>query len=342
MSISQPLRGIRVVEFAAIGPAPFAAMMLADLGASVLRIERPGPPPIDAGPVDILQRHRQESRVLDLKSETGREAVRAELRQADALIEGFRPGVMERLGLGPDECMRIQPRLVYGRVTGWGRDGPLAQVAGHDINYLALTGMLGAMGPGDGPPMPPLNLVADFGGGGMLLTVGIISALLRTRMGGEGCVVDAAMLDGAALLGASIFGLRAGGKWPGPRGANMLDGGAPFYRCYRCADGKHVAVGAIEAPFYAALLRGLNITDPDFDEQWDRSAWPRMAIKLAALFATADREHWCRLLEGTDACLSPVLTLDEAPNHPHNRARRVFEPQMGFDEPAAAPRFSER
>ena len=340
MSLTLPLTGIRVVEFAAIGPAPFAAMMLADLGATVLRIEKPGPRAIDGGAVDFLQRHRQAVRVLDLKTEAGRDEALAEVRAADAVVEGFRPGVMERLRLGPQACLEVQPRLVYGRVTGWGREGPLAMAAGHDINYLALSGLLGAMGPADGPPVPPLNLVADFGGGGMLLTVGIVSALLRARISGQGCVVDAAMLDGAALLGASIFGLQAGGRWPGKRGANLLDGGAPFYRCYRCADGRHVAVGAIEAPFYAELLQRLGITDPDFEDQWDRSRWPLMAGKLEALFATADRDHWCRLLEGSDACVSPVLSLDEAAQHPHNRARGVFTHGPGVNEPTPAPRFS--
>jgi len=336
-----PLHGVKVVEFAAIGPAPFAGMMLADMGATVLRIERSGPKAIDGGHVDFLARGRP-AVVLDLKSAQGRAACLTALSHADALIEGFRPGVMERLDLGPDQVLAANPRLVYGRITGWGRDGPLAHAAGHDINYIALAGALGAIGSQDGGPVPPLNLIGDFGGGGMLLAFGVVCALLEARISGRGQVVDAAMLDGAALLMASVLGLHASGLWQGERGGNLLDGGAPFYRCYRCADGLWIAIGAIETKFYAELHERLALADAELapERQWDRERWPAQTEKLRQVFASRDRAHWCRLLEGADACFAPVLGFDELADHPHNAARGTFIRRHGQIEPAPGPRYS--
>jgi alpha-methylacyl-CoA racemase len=262
------------------------------------------------------------------------------VEKADVLLEGFRPGVMERLGLGPAECQARNPRLVYGRVTGWGQDGPLAQAAGHDINYVALSGMLHAMGRADAPPAPPLNLVGDFGGGAMMLAFGVVCAVLEARGSGKGQVVDAAMTDGSALLGAMMYGLRAYGMWRGERESNLLDGGAPFYDTYRCADGKFVSVGAIEPQFYERLLALTGADDPALRDQWREADWPTLKAKFAALFATRTRDEWCMLLEGSDACFAPVLDMAEAPAHPHNRARGTFVEVDGVTQPAPAPRFS--
>ena len=342
---SGPLAGLRVVELAGIGPCPFAGMMLADMGADVIRIERrpdpaaPNPYPVLGTRFDVMARGRRVL-ALDLKTPQAVALLLDLVGKADALVEGFRPGVMERLGLGPDVCLARNPKLVYGRVTGWGQDGPLAGAAGHDLNYVALSGMLHPLGDADRPPAPPLNLVGDFGGGGMMLAFGVVCAMLEARTSGRGQVVDAAMTDGAALLGAMIYGMRAHGSWTGQRGANLLDGGAPFYATYACADGKFVAVGAIEPRFYAQLLDLAGASDPGFDAQWRQTAWPDLKDRFAALFATRTRAAWCALLEGTDACFAPVLDMDEAPSHPHNAARGTFVDVAGVTQPAPAPRFS--
>jgi alpha-methylacyl-CoA racemase len=262
------------------------------------------------------------------------------VERADILVEGYRPGVMERLGLGPDTCFERNPRLVYGRVTGWGQDGPLSQAAGHDINYIALTGMLHAMGREGQPPDPPLNLLGDFGGGGMMLAFGVVCAALEAKTSGKGQVVDAAMVDGAATLGAMVYGMCAAGEWSRQRGANMLDGGAHFYGTYACADGKYVAIGAIEPQFYAHLLKAAGIDDPAFGAQLEQSQWPALREKLAAIMRQRTRDEWCALLEGSDACFAPVLDAEEAPHHPHNEARATFVEIDGVTQPAPAPRFS--
>ncbi len=340
-----PLAGIRVVEMVGLGPCPFAAMMLADMGAEVIRIDRkvvpgaPNPFPMLGTRYDVMARGRR-SLALDLKQPAAKEVVLRLLDQADIVIEGFRPGVMERLGLGPDVCQARNAALVYGRITGWGQHGPLAQAAGHDINYVALTGMLHAMGRADAPPAPPLNLVGDFGGGAMMLAFGVVCAVLEARKSGKGQVVDAAMTDGAALLGAMMYGLRAHGGWSDQRGANMLDGGAHFYDTYACADGKFVSIGAIEPQFYALLLKLAGIDDPAFDVQMDPYLWPSLSEKIAAVFARRTRDEWCALMEGTDVCFAPVLDMAEAPQHPHNRARSTFADIGGVVQPAPAPRFS--
>jgi alpha-methylacyl-CoA racemase len=330
---------------AGIGPAPFCAMLLSDMGAEVVRVER------GRQPADVPEHRRQGSRFdvmargrrsigIDLKKPGAAEAVLQLLARADALVEGFRPGVMERLGLGPSVALERNPRLVYGRMTGWGQEGPLAQAAGHDIDYIAITGALHAIGPRGGPPVPPLNYLGDFGGGAMLLAFGVVSALLEAQRSGRGQVVDAAMTDGTALLSAMLYGLVGAGYWTGERGANLLDGGAHFYGTYECADGKWVAVGAIEAPFYAELLRRAGIEDPDFQAQMDRERWPELRERLAAIFRTRTRDAWCAALEGTDACFAPVLDWSEAPRHPHNVARGTFVTVEGVVQPAPAPRFS--
>ena len=340
-----PLHGIKIIELVGIGPCPFAAMMLADMGAEVIRIDRqpvPGaatPFPSLGTKYDVMARGRR-SLALDLKHPEAKEVVLTLVEQADILLEGFRPGVMERLGLGPDACLARNPKLVYGRITGWGQTGPLAQAAGHDLNYIALSGMLHAMGRADTPPAPPLNLVGDFGGGAMMLAFGVVCAALEARGSGKGQVVDAAMVDGSALLGAMMYGLRAHGSWSDARAANMLDGGAPFYDTYACRDGKYLSVGAIEPQFHARLLDLTGATDPDFLEQWSQKRWPELKAKFAALFATRTRDEWCTLLEGTDACVAPVLDMAEAPRHPHNRARGSFVELAGVTQPAPAPRFS--
>lgn len=340
-----PLTGIKIIEMVGIGPCPFAAMMLADMGAEVIRIDRKAKPgaanpfPSLGTRFDVMARGRR-SLALDLKQPQAREVVLRLLEQADILIEGFRPGVMERLGLGPDACLERNPKLVYGRITGWGQSGPLAQAAGHDLNYIALSGMLHAMGRADTPPAPPLNLVGDFGGGAMMLAFGVVCAALEARTSGKGQVVDAAMTDGSALLGAMLYGLRAFGSWRDEREANMLDGGAPFYDTYACLDGKYLSVGAIEPQFYAQLLELSGARDPAFARQWSEEGWPELKARFATLFATRTRDDWCVLLEGTDACVAPVLDMAEAPLHPHNRARGSFIEIDGVTQPAPAPRFS--
>lgn len=334
------LEGLRFVELAGLGPAPFAAMMLADHGAEVLRIHalrpRRGIPTVDTT-ADLLARNRS-SVAVDLKSDEGRELLLDLVAGADGLIEGFRPGVAERLGIGPDVCLARNPRLAYGRMTGWGQDGPLAPRAGHDINYIALSGVLGSIGAADAP-VPPLNLVGDFGGGGMLLAFGLLAAVLSARSTGRGQVVDTAMTEGASLLATMIHGFRAENAWGNGRASNLLDGGAYFYGTYRCADGGFVAVGAIEPQFHALLLEGLGFDPQDFN-QADEEDWPKARARLAEVFATHPRDHWAELFAGTDACVTPVLDWDEAKAHPHNRARAAFSQVDGVDQPSPAPRFS--
>jgi alpha-methylacyl-CoA racemase len=342
-ALSGPLHGVRIVELAGIGPGPFAAMLLSDLGADVLRIDRAqnvSPADPSEPSKDILNRGRR-SVGIDLKHPDGVETLLRVVESADALIEGFRPGVMERLGLGPDVCLARNPRLVYGRMTGWGQDGPYAQAAGHDINYIALAGALDAIGRTGGQPTPPLNLVGDFGGGAMFLALGVVAALLEARSSGKGQVVDAAMVDGTAMLMSMFHSFVAMGGWSWDRGTNLLDSGAHMYDTYECADGKFVAVGALEAQFYAELRRltGLD-ADPAFDAQMDRSCWPELKAKLAAVFKTKTRDEWCALMEYSDACFAPVLSMAEAPSHPHNAQRGTFTEVAGVSQAAPAPRFS--
>ncbi len=334
-----PLEGIRVVEIAGIGPGPFCAMMLSDLGAEVVRVDRPGGRGVVAGPArDLLNRGRR-SVSVDLKHADGAGVVLRLAEQADALVEGFRPGVAERLGIGPDTCLARNPRLVYGRMTGWGQEGPLAHSAGHDIDYIAVAGALHPIGPPGAPPPPPLNLIADFGGGGMLLALGIAAALVERERSGRGQVIDAAMVDGAALLTTMFHGMLATGGWTDERSANLLDGGAPFYAAYATADGGHVAVGALEPQFFAELVARTGIDYPP-EAQYDRSRWPELRTQLAAAFAGKSRDEWAEILEGTDACAAAVLPMSEAPGHPHNLARQVFVDVAGVTQPAPAPRFS--
>ena len=333
-----PLSGFTVLEMAAIGPGPFCAMMLADMGAEVIRIDRLVPGFLGGGG-SIVERGRR-SIGLDLKQPGAVEIVMRLVEKADALIEGFRPGVMEKLGMGPEACMARNPRLVYGRMTGWGQGGPLAQAAGHDLNYIAITGALHAMGSADRPPMPPLHLVGDMGGGGMMLAFGVLCGLLEASRSGKGQVVDSAISDGAALLASSYFSRMAKGEWINQRESNMLDGGAHFYGCYTCADGKYVSIGSIEPQFYRLLLELCAIDDPDFQKQWERALWPALRAKLAGIIARKTRDEWCALLEGTDVCFAPVLDFTEAPSHPHNRARGTFMESNGLVHPAPAPRFS--
>ena len=333
-----PLRGIRVIEMAGIGPVPFCAMMLSDMGAEVIRIDRLQ----DKGEghrAHVMFRGRR-SLALDLKTPQGVEAVLGLTESADALLEGFRPGVMERLGLGPAVCLERNPRLVFGRMTGWGQSGPLAASAGHDINYIALSGALGAMGYDDRPPTPPLNLVGDFGGGAMYLLAGVLAALVERQSSGRGQVIDAAMCDGAASLLGPFYGLMAMGLWQGRRFSNRLDGGAHFYGCYECRDGGYIAIGALEPKFYALLLEKCGVDEPEFAEQLDASRWPGLRRQLAEVFKTRSRDEWCGLLEGSDACFAPVLDMAEAPGHVHNRARGTFVTIDGVLQAAPAPRFS--
>lgn len=335
--MSGPLHGLRVVEIASIGPGPFAAMVLSDLGAEVTRVDRVGG---GAGVGDPLLRGRSSIVTADLKTEAGVAAVLRLVEESDVLIEGFRPGVAERLGFGPDVCAARNPRLVYGRVTGWGQTGPRAAQAGHDIDYLAVAGALHPIGEAGGGPVPPLNLVGDFGGGGMLLVVGVLAALFERDTSGSGQVVDAAMVDGASLLMAFHHGLLAGGLWSDRRGDNLLDGGAPFYRCYRTADDRYMAVGAIEPQFYAALLEGLGLTGEDLPDQYDRAGWSNLGGRFAAVFAGRTRDEWEAVFAGRDACVVPVLTPTEAPVDAHLVARKSFVEIDGVVQPAPAPRFS--
>jgi len=333
-----PLTGVRVVEFAGIGPGPHCAMLLSDLGAEVLRIER------DEGtawpPRNPLLERGRAVLTLDISTDEGRERSLAATDHADVLIEGYRPGVMERLGLGPDIVTARNPRLVYGRMTGWGQEGPLAHSAGHDINYIAITGALGAIGPAAGPPVPPLNLIGDFGGGSLFLALGIVAALLERERSGQGQVVEAAIVDGVSHMLSLCAGLAASGFLSLQRGQSLLGGAAPFYRCYTCADGRDIAIGALEPRFYKELLDRIGAPPQLHETQYDRSSWAACSQRLAAIFATRDRASWCQLLEGTDACVAPVLTLEEARLHPQMAARQTHVHRDGVPQPAPAPRFS--
>ncbi|MDA8366062.1 MAG: CaiB/BaiF CoA-transferase family protein [Actinomycetota bacterium] len=340
--MSGPLEGIRIVELAGLGPAPFAGMMLADAGADVVRIDRYDRatyPPRTEPHVDLLNRGRR-SVAVDLKNPEGAEVVLRLASGADGLMEGFRPGVAERLGLGPDVCLARNPRLVYGRMTGWGQDGPMASAAGHDIDYIALAGALEPIGRAGDRPVPPLNLVGDFGGGGMLLAFGMVAAMLSARVTGQGQVVDTAMVDGAAALMTMTYTLRAAGAWSDERGTNLLDTGAPFYEVYETSDGGFMAVGAIEPQFYAELLDRLGLADAGLPDQNDKSAWPEMKERFAEVFAGRTRAEWEEVFAGSDACVAPVLSPAEAPDHPHNRQRGTFTEVAGVLQPAPAPRFS--
>lgn len=338
-----PLKGIKILEIAGIGPGPFAGMMLSDMGADVVRVDRAdrvkgGDP--ENPPKDVLARGRR-SVAVDLKNPEGIELVLKMVEQSDVVIEGFRPGVMERLGLGPDVCLERNPRIVFGRMTGWGQEGPMAQAAGHDINYIALTGALDAIGRKGQAPVPPLNLVGDFGGGGMLLAYGIVCALVERGVSNRGQVVDAAMVDGASTLMAMMYAMKAMGVWDSERGSNMLDTGAHFYDAYETSDGKYISIGSIEPQFYALLLEKSGFGEgEELPHPMDRSQWSVLKEKMAAMFKTRTRTEWCEIMEGTDICFAPVLSMDEAPDHPHMRHRETFVEVAGVTQPAPAPRFS--
>ncbi|HVC43342.1 MAG TPA: CaiB/BaiF CoA-transferase family protein [Candidatus Binataceae bacterium] len=336
------LSGFKIVEFAGIGPAPMCAMLLADMGAEVLRLDRAEDANLGISmdsKFNLLGRGRR-SVAIDLKRPEGRATALKLVEQADALLEGFRPGVMERLGLGPDECLKRNAKLVYGRMTGWGQEGPLAHAAGHDINYIALSGVLGSIGRRGEAPMPPLNLVGDFGGGGLYLALGVVAALLETQKSGKGQVVDTAMVDGAASLLTAIYGMHASGMWTDQRGENILDTGAHFYDVYETKEGEYVAIGSIEPKFYAELLRLTGLEGQEMPRQMDRSAWPALKEKIKAIFKTKTRDEWCRIMEGSEVCFAPVLSMAEAPNHPHNQHRGTFVEVGGVKQPGPAPRFS--
>ena len=331
-----PLTGLKIVEFAGIGPGPFCGMLLSDLGADVVRIDRKGGR--GGAAFSVTERGRR-SVALDLKSPDAVEACLKLMDAADGIIEGFRPGVMERLGLGPDVALKRNPKLVYGRMTGWGQTGPLAQSAGHDMNYIAITGALHAIGTED-KPVPPLNLVGDFGGGALYLAFGLMAGIIQARESGQGQVVDCAMTDGSASLMAMFYGMKGAGIWKDERRKNMLDGGAHFYDSYQCSDGKWIAIGSIEPQFYALLLEKTGINDPDFARQQDRTIWPDLRQKLATVIAQKTQAEWTEIMGGTDVCFGPILDLDEAPKHPHNVARETFVEVAGVTQPAPAPRFS--
>jgi alpha-methylacyl-CoA racemase len=337
-----PLEGIKIVEFAGIGPGPFCCMLLADMGADVVRIDRTEAADLGT-PTEarfaLLARGRR-SIALDLKKPEDVKVAKALVAKADALVEGFRPGVMERLGLGPDEMLKLNPRLVYGRMTGWGQEGPLAQAAGHDINYISLVGALNAIGQKNGPPVPPLNLVGDFGGGALYLAFGLACGLLEAKKSGKGQVVDAAMVDGAASLITGLFGGTASGAWVNARGSNFVDGGAHFYGAYETKDEKYISIASIEVRFYEELLERLGMKDQIKTKQRDRAGWEAAKEQLAALFKTKTRDEWCKILEGTDVCFAPVLDVKEAMQHPHNKARGTFIEVDGIPQPGPAPRFS--
>ena len=332
-----PLKGIKIIELAGIGPGPFCGMMLADMGAEVIRVDRAGGS--SRRPVDVLTRGRK-SIAVDLKSDEGKEVVLKLCEGADAIFEGFRPGVTERLGLGPEDCMARNPKLVYGRMTGWGQEGPMAQAAGHDINYISLVGALHSIGAKGEKPAIPLNLVGDFGGGGMVLAFGIVCAILEAQKSGEGQVVDTAMVDGAAVLMSMFFSMKAMGAMKEERGANLLDGGAHFYDTYETSDGKYVSIGSIEPQFYALLLEKAGLDKDEFSAQMDQSRWPEYKEKVAAAFKSKTRDEWCDLMEGSDVCFAPVLSLGEVADHPHNKARGAFVELDNVLQPAPAPRFS--
>jgi len=332
-----PLSGFRIIELAGIGPGPFCGMMLSDMGAEVIRVDRAATS--NRRNIDVLNRGRK-SIAVDLKSPAGKELVLKLCESADGLFEGFRPGVTERLGLGPDECLARNEKLVYGRMTGWGQDGPMANAAGHDINYIALSGALSAIGPKDGKPVPPLNLVGDFGGGGMLLAFGMVCGMLETQKSGKGQVIDSAMVDGAATLMSMFFTMRAAGMWKDERASNMLDGGAHFYDTYETGDGGYISLGSIEPQFYALLVEKAGLDADEFSAQHDQARWPELKNKLTAVFKTKTRSEWCEIMEGSDVCFAPVLGLGEVADHPHNKARATFVEMDGVVQPAPSPRFS--
>jgi alpha-methylacyl-CoA racemase len=329
-----PLAGLRVIELAGIGPGPHAAMILGDLGADVVRIDRPG-----AAGSDPMLRNRRFV-IADLKSDEGRALVLKLVGKADVLIEGYRPGVTERMGLGPEDCAKVNERLIYGRMTGWGQTGPRSKQAGHDINYISLNGVLHAIGRVNERPVPPLNLVGDFGGGSMFLLLGILSALFERQTSGKGQVVDAAMIDGSSVLVQMMWGMRALGMWTDERGTNMLDTGAPYYDTYECADGRYVSVGAIESQFYAAMLAGLGLDPADLPAQNDRSRWPELRAKFTEVFASRDRDHWAKVFADSDACVTPILAFGEVETEPHITERNTFYQTGGGLQPLPAPRFS--
>jgi alpha-methylacyl-CoA racemase len=336
------LSGYKIVEFAGIGPAPMCAMLLADMGADVLRIDRAEDAALGVAletKYSLLSRGRK-SVAIDLKKPEGVAAAMKLIEKADALLEGFRPQVMERLGLGPDECLKRNPRLIYGRMTGWGQEGPLAHAAGHDINYIALSGVLASIGRRGEAPVPPLNLVGDFGGGGLYLALGVVAGLLEAQKSGKGQVVDSAMVDGAASLLTAIYGMHASGMWSDKRGENILDTGAHFYDVYETKDGEYVSIGSIEAKFYAELLKRSGLEGQEMPRQMDRKAWPDLKEKFSALFKAKTRDEWCKIMEGSDICFAPVLSMAEAPNHPHNQERGTFVEVEGVVQPGPAPRFS--
>jgi len=335
-----PLKGIKIVEMGGIGPGPFCAQMLSDMGAEVIRIDKKGGSDyLVEAKYNVLHRGRR-SIAIDLKSTKAIGTLLRLIKNADGLIEGYRPGVMERLGLGPQECMKQNPKLVYGRMTGWGQEGPLAKSAGHDINYIALTGALNAMGEKNGKPLIPLNLVGDFGGGGLFLAFGLVCGLLEAKNSGIGQVVDAAMVDGASSLMGVFFGLKAAGLWKEERGTNILDGGAHFYNTYETLDRKWISIGSIEPQFYKILLKKAGIIDSEFDNQMDMNNWQALKKKLKIVFKTKTRDEWCLLMENTDICFAPVLSMAEAKDHPHMKARNTIIDFNGFPQPAPAPRFS--
>lgn len=341
--MSGPLSGIRVIEMAGIGPGPYACMLLSDMGAEVIRVDRSsGGNMLGANPADVMMRGRK-SIAVDLKNPEGVDAVLKLIDSADILIEGFRPGVMEKLGLSPEVCHQRNEKLVYGRMTGWGQDGPLSKAAGHDINYIAITGVLDAIGRKDGGPIPPLNVVGDFGGGSMFLVMGVLSAYISAQASGKGQVVDAAITDGVISMMSFIYGFKSMGMWELGRQNNMTDGGAHYYDTYECSDGHYISIGSIEPQFYALLieLTGVDLDPGDFMAQFDKSTWPENKKKVAALFKTKTRQEWTDLLEGTDVCFGPVLDIEEAAQHPHNIARNNFVHNDGVMQSAPAPRFSE-
>jgi alpha-methylacyl-CoA racemase len=337
-----PLSGVKIVEMGGIGPGPMCAMLLADMGAEIVRIDRltdPGLGVASDPKFNLLMRSRR-SVAIDTKTEAGKNLVLDLIENADALIEGFRPGVMERLGLGPDTALARNPKLVFGRMTGWGQDGPMALAAGHDINYIALSGVLGSIGRVDTGPVPPLNLVGDFGGGALYLAMGLLAGILEARQSGKGQVVDAAMTDGSASLMTIFYGLMASGFWSDKPGTNLLDTGAHFYDVYETMDGKYVSIGSIEGKFYAELLRLTGLQGQDLPRQMDVRKWPELRQRLADIFKTKTRDQWCDIMEGTDVCFAPVLSITEAPEHPHNKVRNTFVEHEGVLQPGPAPRFS--
>ena len=333
-----PLKGLKIIEMAGIGPGPFCGMVLADLGAEVIRVDRASA--IGTGSKQEASNRGKKSIAVDLKSEEGAEVVLKLVETADAIFEGFRPGVMERLGLGPDVCFERNERIVFGRMTGWGQEGPLANAAGHDINYISLTGALAAIGRPGSPPVPPLNLIGDFGGGGMLLALGLVAALLESKESKKGQVVDAAMTDGSALLMTMIYSMQSSGMWKTSMGSNLLDGGSHFYDTYECKDGKFISLGSIEPQFYALLCQIAELDESIFGEQMSRDLWPEQKEAIKKIFLDKTRDEWCELMEGTDVCFAPVLDMSEAPKHPHNIERKTFLDLEGVTQPAPAPRFS--